>query len=146
MTPIGENDSTRRDVATAATLPQPARVTGNNNLCSVDSTPDVSPALRGQVLEGPAFVESLSKDWDKLFQRVPRASYSLSRPWQGCFIQSASRCAHPLAITIWSGGRLVSLLTLEIRRRAGLRVAQPVGTSHPGHIGLLAGAIRPVVC
>jgi len=138
VTMIGENDSTRQDFAPAATLPQSAGVTGSDNWRSVDSSSNVSVTLRGQVLEGTTLVDRLSKDWDELFARVPQASYSLSRAWQGCFIQSASRCAHPLAITIWSGGRLVSLLTLETRRRAGLRVAQPVGTSHPGHIGLLA--------
>jgi CelD/BcsL family acetyltransferase involved in cellulose biosynthesis len=94
--------------------------------------------MRARVFEGSSLVDTLSDNWDDLFSLVPQASYALSRPWQSSFILSGRLSGRPLAITTWSGERLVSLLTLDMRRRAGLRVAQPVGTGSPGHIGLLA--------
>ncbi len=138
MTTGGEDRWCQRGLGRPTILERPVGSASSNVLPVGASTADVDVSMRARVVEGSSLVDTLSDNWDDLFARVPQTSYSLSRAWQGCFILSGRCGGRPTAITAWVGERLVSLLTLDFRRRAGLHVAQPVGTGSPGHIGLLA--------
>ncbi|MHC4157794.1 MAG: GNAT family N-acetyltransferase, partial [Planctomycetota bacterium] len=109
----------------------------------VKKTAEQKLHLRGQVVQEPSDIAALAKDWDDLFERVHEAPAYLSRTWAETFINEKHVRGEPLIIAVWCGSKLVALLPLCVRSFCGVRLAEPIGTTEPSYLGLLADTNYP---
>jgi len=93
--------------------------------------------LRGEFLQGPENITSLSQAWDDLFARAKDAAPYLSRAWIQTFINHNHFKGKPCLITVWNGRTLVALLPFSIRSFCGIRTGCLIGTKEPSYLGLL---------
>jgi len=105
--------------------------------------------MHGDVVRSADNIAKLGQEWDDLFERAQDAMPYLSRAWAETFISEKRIRGTPLLIVVWDGTKLAALLPLSIRGFCGIRVAEPIGTTEPSYLGLLAdlnyaGAIQAV--
>lgn len=93
--------------------------------------------LRGEFLQGKEDIESLSRDWDKLFRHAKDAPAYFSRAWIQTFINHNRFEGKPCLIVVWKDSKLVALLPFYIKRICGISFGKLIGTDEPSFLGLL---------
>jgi CelD/BcsL family acetyltransferase involved in cellulose biosynthesis len=96
-----------------------------------------------QIVEGAGAASRFADDWDDLFARAPEATPYLSRHWISTFISEKKFKGKPLFMLCWCQSKLVTLFSLTIHERLGVRIAEPTGSWLPSYLGLLADPDYP---
>jgi CelD/BcsL family acetyltransferase involved in cellulose biosynthesis len=90
-----------------------------------------------QFVEGAEAVSKYVEQWDDLFARAVDAPPFLSRPWMSTYIEEGLIKGTPLFILAWSGTKLVAMLSLDVRKYLGAKIAMPISTRKGFYLGLL---------
>ena len=96
-----------------------------------------SHRMHAEVLRCPEALTKLGKDWDDLFERDINATPFLSRAWISVFVREGRLRGTPLFIVVYAEQKLVALLGLAVRRLAGIKMAELIGTKEPSYLGVL---------
>jgi CelD/BcsL family acetyltransferase involved in cellulose biosynthesis len=102
-----------------------------------------SGALTVEVVKGAANVLALAPRWDDLMSRARGAPAFLARAWVEPWIRAGRTGGEAVAVAASDGERLVALLVLSVRSRAGVRIATPPGAEQPCYHGLLLDPASP---
>ena len=96
-----------------------------------------------RILRSWTALQDLLPWWHRLLERAEFASPHLSPAWLCPFGFYGRQRGEPLVLTAWAEDDLRCLLLLQVRKRFGVRIAEPIGTGLPAYLGLLADPAYP---